>query len=120
MKDRFKTIRKNANITQTECAKRLNVSRSLLAKFEIGECLISDRTIKDICKLFSVNEEWLRYGTGEMYSRDKDEVAEIVSKFMDNEDDEFNQLLLQAMRLYQNLDSKNQEIIRDFINKLRK
>ena len=34
---------------------------------EKGKRNITNRTIRDICKEFNVNEEWLRYGTGTIF-----------------------------------------------------
>lgn len=119
MKDRIKLIRKNAKLNQEDFAVKLGITRSLIAQVETGKCSISARTVKDICREFYVNEDWLLTGDGEMYSGNRDELAEIVSRFMDNENDEFNKLLLQAMRAYQELDDKNRKIILDFVKKLK-
>ena len=54
-------------MTQEEFSSRINLSRNFIAQIEIGAKVPSDRTIKDICKEFNVNENWLRYGEGEMF-----------------------------------------------------
>lgn len=35
---------------------------------ERGNAPITERTIIAICSKFNVNEDWLRYGTGEMFN----------------------------------------------------
>ena len=67
MKNRIKEIRTEVGKSQTDFAKKISVSRSAVCKMESGENLPSDQTIHLICKEFNVNEDWLRYGTGEMF-----------------------------------------------------
>jgi transcriptional regulator with XRE-family HTH domain len=64
---RIKLLRKNLDLTQEEFAAKIKLSRNFIAQIEIGTKEPSDRTISDICREFNVNEEWLRYGTGEMH-----------------------------------------------------
>ena len=54
-------------ITQTEFAKRLNISAPFVSQVRSGAREFSDRTIIDICREFRVNEQWLRTGDGEMF-----------------------------------------------------
>ena len=88
---RIKQIRNSVNnskkgktgYTQTEFANELNMTRSFISQVEIDACAISDRTIKDICRTFNVNEEWLRTGSGEMFNElsRKGEIAYYMGKF---------------------------------------
>lgn len=66
MNDRLKQVRKESGLTQQQFAESLNVSRNYVALWEIGQREPSDRTISDICRVYSVNEVWLRTGVGEM------------------------------------------------------
>lgn len=66
MNTRIKQIRNDRKLTQQAFADKLGVSRNSIARFEMGDLSPSDRTIKDICREFSVNEEWLRTGEGNM------------------------------------------------------
>lgn len=66
MKDRIKKIRKEAGLTQKEFAERLGIKQNTVATYEMGRIGISDAIIISICREFSINEEWLRTGTGEM------------------------------------------------------
>ena len=75
MKDRFKELRKELNVTQQEFADKLKISRNFVAQIEMGSKVPSDRTIDDVCREFNVNEEWLRTGNGDMFVpgiKDKD------------------------------------------------
>lgn len=66
MNDRLKQVRKDSGLTQQQFADSLNVSRNYVALWEIGQREPSDRTISDICRVYSVNEIWLKTGVGEM------------------------------------------------------
>lgn len=64
MNKRIKEIRQTEGLTQAEFAEKINLSRNYVAMMEIGQREPSARTISDICRVFDVNEEWLRNGTG--------------------------------------------------------
>lgn len=57
LKDRFKELRKELNVTQQEFADKLKISRNFVAQIEMGSKVPSDRTIDDVCREFNVNEE---------------------------------------------------------------
>lgn len=81
MKDRIKYILREKKLTQTQFAKGLNVSPSLVSLLCSGGTQPSERTISDICRVYDVNPEWLRDGVGEPFlpkSR-SDELAEIFA-----------------------------------------
>lgn len=63
---RIKQVRSEADLTQTEFAKRLHLKMNTIGNYEINLLKPSDRTIADICRVFNVNEAWLRTGEGEM------------------------------------------------------
>ena len=54
------------NLTQQEFADRLNIKRGTLANYELGRNEPIDAVVSLICREFGVNENWLRYGIGEM------------------------------------------------------
>lgn len=72
MKDRISLVIKNAKITKTEFAKRLNISQAFVSQMCSGVANPSDRTILDICREFRIREEWLRTGEGEMTIADSE------------------------------------------------
>ena len=119
MKDNFKTLRKSMNLTQREFAEKLGLSQNFIAQIESGSKVPSDRTISDICRIFHVNEEWLRTGAGEMYDLPEDRTAAIVSDLLE-EDSPMNRLILNVLERYQMLDPVSQEVIDNFIDDLLK
>ena len=65
--ERIQMLRKQKlNLTQEEFAKRINVGRANVASIERGRIAVTDRVVSDICNAFSISEEWLREGKGEM------------------------------------------------------
>lgn len=68
MQDRIKQVRQSEGLTQAEFAEKIGLSRNYIAMIEIGQREPSDRTIKDICRIFGVNEIWLRTGAGEPFT----------------------------------------------------
>lgn len=96
MNDRIKILRKDKlNMTQKNFAEKISLKQNSLALIEAGRPT-SDRTIADICREFNVNEEWLRYGTGEIFEENPTETIAILTK-------EYN------------LDSIEQAILENFI-----
>ena len=68
MQDRIKQVRQSEGLTQAEFAEKIGLARNYIAMIEIGQREPSDRTIKDICRIFGVNEIWLRTGVGEPFT----------------------------------------------------
>ncbi len=62
---RISEIRKSEGLSQEDFGKRIGLSRSIIGCYEKDIRNVSDRTIRDICFNFNVNENWLRHGTGE-------------------------------------------------------
>ena len=49
---------------RSKLAREINVSAQFAAQLYDGRRVPSDRTISDICRVFNINEQWLRNGTG--------------------------------------------------------
>lgn len=83
MHNRLSLIRKTLNLKKVDIAKEIGLASSSYCDIENGKATITERTIISICAKFNVNEEWLRYGTGEMFNlldKKYDEFFEIYSK----------------------------------------
>ena len=82
MKDRISYVITQSGLKQKDFAEALNVSSGLISQMRSGTTTPSDRTIADICRIFNVNEVWLRTGIGEPFiqlSRE-DEIAAILGR----------------------------------------
>lgn len=81
MNERIRAVRAKARISQEKFANSLNLSRQYVALLETGERVPSDRTISDICRVYSVREEWLRTGSGDPYIQtEPDPVEQLVTE----------------------------------------
>lgn len=64
--DRILAIRKDSGLSQSAFGEKLNLSQNFVWMIEKGQREPSDRTISDICRVYAINEVWLRTGVGEM------------------------------------------------------
>jgi acetylornithine deacetylase len=73
-------------MTQKDFSARLGLSENFIWQIEKGEREPSDRTISDICREFSISENWLRTGDGEMFrsiSREEEKAADFLQNFIE-------------------------------------
>lgn len=85
---RISDLIKELKITRTAFAAKLNISQAHISKVCSGDSGLSERTIRDICDKFHVNEDWLRHGEGEMFlprSRE-DEIETFFGQIADGPD----------------------------------
>ena len=74
-------------MTQQVFSTKIKISRSNIGNIETGEVSVTDRTVNDICDAFGVNENWLRYGEGDIFitkSREE-EIAEYMAAALKND-----------------------------------
>ena len=68
MNERLKAIRLSLNLSQEEFGSNIGIkSRAHISALESGARNITDRIISDVCREYSVREEWLRSGTGDTF-----------------------------------------------------
>lgn len=117
MKDRFKELRETLSLTQQKFADRLDISRNFVAQIEMGNKIPSERTIKDICREFKVNYEWLTNGTGDMFiqNKRKSEIADFVGSVLNGEADSFKVRLIEILA---NLNESEWETLQKLANAL--
>lgn len=117
MNNRIRMLRKSLGLNQTEFGKRIGVKQSSIAGYETGVRVPLDSVILSICREFDVNEEWLRTGNGEMFLPSENEVAEQVSHLLE-ESNPFYNLILDTMKVYDQLDEKGKLVICEAAQKL--
>lgn len=66
MKDRIKELREALGYKQSELAEKLDVNFTTVSKWEKNGN-IPERKIQMICRMFGVNENWLKTGEGVMF-----------------------------------------------------
>ena len=100
MNERVKEIRKTLNMSAKDFGDKLNISHAAVSLIENGHRDVSNRVFADICRVFNVNETWLRSGEGEMFNpKDKEEeIAEIAADIFRNaEEDPFRYELVKLL-----------------------
>ena len=113
---RLVKIRETLKISQDELGTKIVISRFSVSNYESGKRNITERVIKDICREFDVNEEWLRTGEGEMFVElpEGTELGKYIADVIGGEDDFIKNIIISYMKL----DEKNKKIIRDFVKSL--
>ena len=106
MNVRIKDLRKELDMTQEEFSTKLGLSRNFIAQIESGTKTPSDRTITDICRIFSVNEEWLRSGKGakEPDLTREQEIQRFVNSVMADLDDSTKKRFMYAFTKFNSKD----------------
>ena len=64
MNERIRKLRKSLGLTQEKFAERLGIKRNTVANYEIGRNEPIDAVVSLICRVYGVNEVWLRTGEG--------------------------------------------------------
>ena len=67
MNERVKELRKELGLSGEKFGERIGIRRSAVSNLESGRNNLTEQMIISICREFNVNEEWLRYGTGDMF-----------------------------------------------------
>lgn len=85
---RIRDVRKASKMSQKEFSQEIGLSENYVWMIENGQREPSDRTVRDICRVFNVNEAWLRTGEGEMHTPKtrSEELAEIFADVQISDD----------------------------------
>ena len=67
MNERIKQLRKHLGLNQTDFGAKIGIKQTSIANYESGTRVPLDTVVASICREFGVSEQWLRYGTGEMF-----------------------------------------------------
>lgn len=99
MNDRFSEVLKAKNEKKIDAARKLQVSSAFISLICKGESGISDRTVSDFCRIYNVNEEWLRDGSGEMFCKRtrNEEIASYMGQVLSGKRTEIEELLITFM-----------------------
>lgn len=117
MNTRLKNLRKALGLTQQEFADKIGIKRNTIAQYEIGRNAPIEAVVISICREFSVNEEWLRNGTGDMFlTETKDDM---ISKMLDDvikaDESDFKRRLISALSKLDDDGWDNLEKLVDYI-----
>ena len=99
---RIKELRNALNLNQTNFGEQLGLKQTTIAGYENNHRELTDRTISDICRVFNVNEEWLRTGDGPMFRPKKgldNELAEHIADLIKTDDELTKAFILELLKL---------------------
>lgn len=99
--ERIKAVRKARGMTLEDFGREIGITKSTVGKIEKGLSGATEQTILSICRVFDVNEDWLRNGTG-------GPEAMFNAPALDD--------LVEQLAQQYNLDYIGREVIRTYVN----
>lgn len=103
--ERLKYLRKQLNLTTRAFGAAINMSGGAITNMEKGTRNITERTVRDLCREYNVNPEWLINGTEPMF--------EDITSELDIDDD-----VKQLAKQYSMLSDDDRELVKRMINSL--
>ena len=98
-RERVRDLRLRLKLTMEEFGKRLGIQKSAVSKIENGSVSLTDQNRIAICREFGVNEDWLRYGSGDPFvklSRDE-QIEKMVNEIMLDKPESFKRRYISAL-----------------------
>lgn len=109
MNERIRLLRENAGLSRAAFGQKIGVSGDVINNLERGRVEVKEPMIKLICSEFSVNENWLRTGVGDMFADTPSSTMDQLRKEFNLDDFSYN-LVYQYLRL----GSDQRQAVRDF------
>ena len=109
IRERLKFLRDQLNLTTRAFGSAIDMSGGAITNMEKGTRNITDRTIRDICREYNVNPEWLINGN--------EPIFEDVTRELDI-DDEVRQLTKQYSLLNNEDQKKKKKLINSLAEKM--
>lgn len=113
LNSRVRFVRKSLNLSQETFGHRLGVTGAGISKIESGQRKLTDQMLLMICKEFNINERWLRYGEGELYSQKLPNGLEEVAKCY-----QLDELDKRILYEYLQLNEKKRSVIKEYIMRI--
>ena len=107
------------NGNRSKFARDVNITPAYAAQLYANERVPSDRTISDICRIFNVNERWLREGTEPKFMPEPDDDTDYINELLSDSDNPFVGLIKSIMHVYMELSPEDKKKFADFANSLR-
>lgn len=114
---RIKAVRKSVGMSQRAFGESLGASRDIISNIEQGRQAISDTLVRLICKVYNVNEHWLRTGEGEMRCEETvdEKLRSWVDEVLSGRPENIRYAFLTVMS---NLDDDGWKRIADFVEQV--
>ena len=115
MNNRIRFLRKNIlTLSQKNFGEKIGLKQSTINDIESGKNKLTDSNLKLICKVFNINEEWLRNGTEPIFIEKGDEpLIDLIEKEFD-----LSPLSKSIVNTYLNLSKEDRLAFENFFTKL--
>ncbi len=81
MNNRIRFLRKNIlTLSQKNFGEKIGLKQSTINDIESGKNKLTDSNLKLICKVFNINEEWLRNGTEPIFIKKDNDLISLIKK----------------------------------------
>jgi transcriptional regulator with XRE-family HTH domain len=99
MNERIKEVRNSLKLTLEKFGEPIGLKKSGLSLIENGKNALTEQNIKAICRVYNVNEHWLRTGEGEMFLQKTidEELSEFVGELIMDQSESFKKRLISAL-----------------------
>ena len=114
MNERIKQLRLSLKMSQQTFGARLGVTRGAISRLENGTNNITPAMILSICREFSVNENWLRTGIGNMHEIDSD--VDTIKKAVMNVIDNGDHFVLKTFSVLSNFSTEQWNNLKNIID----
>lgn len=112
--ERIKQLRKLLDLTQTEFGAKIALKQATIGQIESGQRIATPRTIRDICREFNVNEEWLSTGQGEMFRQTEESAITLIDRIMYGE----NEFAKSVFKAFASLSEEEWNAVEKIIDRL--
>ncbi len=87
--ERIRQLRKEIlKLTLEDFSSKINISRSNLGNIETGRIGLTERVLLDICRAFSVRQDWIENGNMPVFEDNSDSLDAEISKLYSSLTDE--------------------------------
>ena len=99
MNERVKELRKILGVSGEKFGEKIGLKKVAVSQIETGRNNLTEQTILSICREFNVNEDWLRYGTGEMFKEKSldEEIISFIGDIQWDAEDNFKKRFISAI-----------------------
>lgn len=117
MNERIKELRKTLGLTLEKFGARLGVGKNAISRIETAKSNVTDQMFLAVCREYNVNPDWLRTGTGEMFSENDEEyLFRWVGRVLKDKPDSFKK---RTLNLLSSLDDSDWEALEKIFNKMK-
>ena len=91
----------------------IGMKQNTITTYEIGRSNPSDQCIRSICRAFGVNEDWLRYGIGEMFEQltDQEKIMKYTALLLKGKDSVLVEAIKTLIITYEQLDDTSKAVL---------